>query len=131
MDSDPGTLLTNIAYRLDHPTDKLNQAKKKMYWFSIVLVGLVSLLSVATQLLQLSKAIDRFWINTFTHSLFESYCGLIALTIGYVLYKEYRASGKRSIFYLFMAFLSIGFSVLALILAFKKTPVSQVQSNTS
>ena len=31
----------------------------------------------------------------------------------------------------FMAFLSIGFSVLALILAFKKTPISQVQSNTS
>jgi MFS family permease len=30
----------------------------------------------------------------------------------------------------FMAFLSIGFSVLALILAFKKTPISQVQSNT-
>ncbi len=31
----------------------------------------------------------------------------------------------------FMAFLSIGFSILALILAFKKTPVSQVQSTTS
>ena len=31
----------------------------------------------------------------------------------------------------FMAFLSIGLSVLALILAFKKTPISQIQSNTS
>jgi MFS family permease len=31
----------------------------------------------------------------------------------------------------FMAFLAAGFSVLALILVFKKTPVSQVQSNSS
>jgi signal transduction histidine kinase len=47
------------------------------------------------------------WINTFTHSLFESYCGLISLTIAYIVYKEYRESGRRSTFYLLMAFLSM------------------------
>lgn len=107
MNTGPGSLLTNIAYRLDYPAERLHQAKKKMFWFSIALIGLVSLLSVAAQFIHLSKFINTYWINTFTHSLFESYCGLISLTIGYVIYKEYRASGKRSIFYLLMAFISM------------------------
>lgn len=107
MDSAPGTLLTNIAYRLDYPQDKQYRVKKKLYGFSIALIGLISLLSVASRFAQVSKTINTYWLNTFTHSLFESYGGLISLTIGYVLYREYRASGKRSAYYLFMAFISM------------------------
>ena len=101
------TLLTNIAYRLDYPLDKQNQIRKKLLWFSIVLIGLISVLSVASRFVQTSKTINTYWLHPFTHSLFESYGGLISLTISYVLYREYRASGKRSTYYLFMAFISM------------------------
>ncbi|OGW35130.1 MAG: hypothetical protein A2010_04650 [Nitrospirae bacterium GWD2_57_9] len=107
MTNGPGTLLPNIAYRLDHPDEKLNQIKKKMYWFALALMGLVSFLSIAGQFVQVHEILSFVWINTFTHSLFESYCGLISLTIAYIVYKEYRASGRRSTFYLLMAFLSM------------------------
>ena len=107
MNAKTGTLLANISYRLDHPQDRLDQIKKRMYWSAVALMGLVALLSVAGHFAQLNKILNTVWINTFTHSLFESYCGLISLTIAYVVYKEYRASGKRSTFYLLMAFLSM------------------------
>jgi signal transduction histidine kinase len=107
MNANPGTLLANISYRIDHPQDRLDQIKKRMYWSAAALMGVVALLSVAGRFAQLNNISNTIWINTFTHSLFESYCGLISLTIAYVVYKEYRASGKRSTFYLLMAFLSM------------------------
>ncbi len=107
MNSFPGGLLTNISYRLDYPPARLSQIKNNMYWSSIALIGLVALISVADQVLEFNKTINTSWINTFTHSLLESNCALLSLMIGYVIYKEYRASGKRSIFYLLMAFLSM------------------------
>ncbi len=107
MYASPGGLLTNIAYRLDQPPEQLDRIRKKMFWFSIFFLGLVALLSAAGQFIQISKIFNITLINTFAHSLLESYCGLISLIIAYVLYKEYRASGKRSIFYLLMAFLSM------------------------
>lgn len=107
MTAVPGTLLPNIAYRLDQSPEKLNQIRKRMYWFALALMGLVSFLSIAGQFLQSNEILSFVWINTFTHSLFESYCGLISLTISYVIYREYRASGRRSTFYLLMAFLSM------------------------
>jgi signal transduction histidine kinase len=107
MNTDLSTLLTNIAYRLDYPQDKQYHIKKRLYGYSIALIGLVALLSVASRYVQSNKTIDTYWLDPFTHSLFESYGGLISITIGYVLYREYRASGKRSIYYLFMAFISM------------------------
>jgi signal transduction histidine kinase len=107
MATGSGTLLPNIAYRLDHPAEKLNQIKKRMYWFALALMGLVTFLSVACQFVQVNEILSFVWINTFTHSLLESYCGLISLTISYIIYKEYRESGRRSSFYLLMAFLSM------------------------
>jgi len=103
----PDTLLANISYRLDLPQDRLYQIKKRMYRFAIVLMGLVSFLAIAAQFVQVNEILNFVWINTFSHSLFESYCGLISLTISYIVYKEYRASGRRSTFYLLMAFLSM------------------------
>jgi len=107
MNTNFSTLLTNIAYRLDYPQDKQYHVKKRLHGFSIALIGLVALLSVASRYIQASKTINTYWLNPFTHSLFESYGGLISITIGYVLYREYRASGKRSTYYLFMAFISM------------------------
>ncbi len=107
MNSDAITLLPNIAYRLDHPAEKLNRIKKRIYVLALALIGSVISLAVAGQLVQAKKILSFVWINSFTHSLFESYCGLISLTISYIIYKEYRASGKRSTFYLLMAFLSM------------------------
>lgn len=107
MNTNSGTLLTNISYRLDLPQDRLNQVKKRMYWFALALMGLVLFLFVASQFVQVNEILNFVWINTFTHSLLESYCGLISLTFAYIMYKEYRASGRRSTFYLLMAFLSM------------------------
>ncbi len=75
--------------------------------FALALIGSVFLLSVAGQFVQVNYILNRVWISSFTHSLFESYCSLISLTISYIIYKEYRASGRRSTFYLLMAFLSM------------------------
>jgi signal transduction histidine kinase len=107
MKTNSGTLLTNISYRLDLPQDRLDQIKKRMYWFALALMGLVLFLYIAGQFLQVNEILNFVRINTFTHSLLESYCGLISLTFAYIMYKEYRASGRRSTFYLLMAFLSM------------------------
>ncbi len=111
MYASPAGLLTNIAYRLDQPPEQLDRIRQKMFWFSILFLGLVAFISAAGQLVH--KIINQSFINTFVHSLLESYCGLISLIIGYVLYREYRGSGKRSIFYLLMAFLSMSVFDLA------------------
>lgn len=102
-----GTLLPNITYRLDQPAEQLRVIKRRIYWFAFGLMGLVFFLSIADQFVRANELLNFVWINTFTHSLLESYCGLISLTISYIIYKEYRASGRRSAFYLLMAFLSM------------------------
>ncbi|HET6363766.1 MAG TPA: MASE3 domain-containing protein, partial [Nitrospirota bacterium] len=107
MNKNIDSLFTNIAYRLDYPEDKLRQIRKKLYLFSVSALGLVFLLSIVSQYLRASSTFNTFWINSFTHSLFESYCGIISLTIAYVIYREYRSSGKRSNLYLFLAFASM------------------------
>jgi signal transduction histidine kinase len=107
MNRYPDSLLANIAYRFDYPEVKWKSTKYRMYWSSVILIGLISLGSVAAQFILHGVVTHTHWINTFTHSLFESYCALISLTIAYLVYREYRASGKRSNFYLFMAFVSM------------------------
>lgn len=107
MNKNIDSLFTNIAYRLDYPEDKLRQIRKKLYLFSVSALGLVFLLSIVSQYLRASSTFNTFWINSFTHSLFESYCGIISLTIAYVIYREYRSSGKRSNLHLFLAFASM------------------------
>ena len=107
MNQNIDSLFTNIVYRLDHPEDKLRQIRKKLYLFSAIVLGLVFLLSIISQYLRASSTFNTFWINSFTHSLFESYCAIVSLTIAYVIYREYRSSGKRSNLLLFLAFASM------------------------
>ncbi len=107
MDKNIDSLFTNIAYRLDYPEDKLRLIRRKLYLFSAIVLSIVFLLSIISQYLRASSTFNTFWINSFTHSLFESYCGIISLTIAYVIYREYRSSGKRSNLYLFLAFASM------------------------
>jgi hypothetical protein len=40
MTNRPGTLLPNITYRLDHPAEKLNRTRKRMYWSALAVMGL-------------------------------------------------------------------------------------------
>ncbi len=63
------------------------------------------LVSVISQLLSRNNIL---WIDSFVHSLVESYCAIIAFIISYVVYREYKSSGKRSNLYLFLAFFSMG-----------------------
>lgn len=98
-------LFTNIVYRLDYPENKIPWVKKGFYWFSGATVGVVFLLSVASQFV---SANNIFWVDTFIHSLFESYCAIISFIIAYVIYREYKSSGKRSNLFLFLAFFSMG-----------------------
>lgn len=104
MSKSTDSLFTNIVYRLDHPGDKIARARKKLYWFSAVSLGIVFLVSISSQFFRS----NTFWIDSFTHSLFESYCGIISFVIAYVIFREYRSSGKRSNLFLFLAFVSMG-----------------------
>jgi hypothetical protein len=78
MNKNIDSLFTNITDRLDYPEGKLRQIKKKLYLFSAVVLGLVFLLSIISQYLRASSTFNTFWKNSFTHSLFESYCGIIS-----------------------------------------------------
>jgi len=98
-------LFTNIVYRLDYPENKVPWVKKGFYWFSGISLGTVFLLSVVSQFV---SANNIFWVDTFIHSLLESYCAIISFIIAYVVYREYKSSGKRSNLFLFLAFLSMG-----------------------
>ena len=97
-------LFSNIVYRLDYPEHKAPWIKKGFYWFSGISVGIVFLLSVISQFV---SANNIFWVDTFLHSLFESYCAIISFIIAYIVYREYRSSGKRSNLFLFLAFFSM------------------------
>lgn len=98
-------LFANIVYRLDYPEDKILQVRNKFYWFSGVSAGVVFLLSIGSFFLSRN---NLFWIDTSTHSLFESYCGIISFIIAYVIYREYKSYGKRSNLFLFLGFFSMG-----------------------
>jgi len=108
MNSPPDTLFTHIVYRLDHPEDRLRLIRKKLFWFSIAALGWLFITSLISHWLRASANLNTFWINSLTHSLFESYCSIISLTISYVVYRDYRASGKRSSLFLLFAFTSMG-----------------------
>jgi signal transduction histidine kinase len=98
-------LFTNIVYRLDRLENRVPWAKKGFYWFSGISLGIVFFLSIVSQFV---SANNIFWVDTFIHSLFESYCAIIAFIIAYVVYREYKSSGKRSNLFLFLAFFSMG-----------------------
>jgi hypothetical protein len=98
-------LFHNIVFRLDCPGEKLPGVRKKFHWFSGTLLGIVFFLSIISQFI---SANNIFWIDTSTHSLFESYCAIISFIIAYIIYREYMSSGKRSNLYLFLGFISMG-----------------------
>ncbi len=98
-------LFTNIVYRLDYPGDKISQIRNKFYWVSGILLGIVFLMSIGSQILSHHNI---FWIDTSVHSLLESYCGIISIIIAYIIYREYKSSGKRSNLFLFLGFFSMG-----------------------
>lgn len=99
------SLFTNVVYQLDYSKSKILEIRNKFYWFSGIAVGVILLLSVVSHFISRNNI---FWIDTATHSLFESYCGIISLIIAYVIYREYRSSGKISNFLLFLGFFSMG-----------------------
>ncbi len=101
-------LFTDIIYRLDYPEDSLERTRKRIYWFSALSLVGVFLLPIVGEILLPSNVFKAYWINSFAHSLVESYCGIISLIIAYVVYREYRSSGKRSNLYLFLGFASMG-----------------------
>jgi signal transduction histidine kinase len=96
------SLFTYIEYRLDQPEAKALSARKKLHFFSAICLTTVFLLSL------IWRFVARVHVNTLTHSLLESYCGLIALLIAYIIFREYFFSGKKSGFYLFIAFFAMG-----------------------
>lgn len=105
MSEKADSLFANIVYRLDCPEDTVVHARKGYYWFSAVTLGVVFLLSIPIQLLRFR---NLYWIDTFNHSLLESYCGIISFIIASIIYREYKSSGKRSSAYLFLGFFTMG-----------------------
>ncbi|MBZ0155063.1 MAG: hypothetical protein K8I29_02475 [Alphaproteobacteria bacterium] len=105
MRKEADSLFANIVYRLDYPDDRIIRARRKLYWLSAVTLSVVFLISLPIQSL---KSRNIHWIDTFNHSLLESYCGIISFIIAYIIYREYKASGKRSSLYFFLGFFSMG-----------------------
>lgn len=95
----------NIVYRIDPSSNEAAHLKNRFYLLSGALIIVIFLMSTASKLFSRNNV---FWTDTFTHSLFESYCGIISIIIAYVIYREYRSSGKRCNFYLFLGFISMG-----------------------
>ncbi|MEK6672758.1 MAG: ATP-binding protein [Nitrospirota bacterium] len=98
-------LFDNIVYRIDPSSNEAAHLKNRFYLLSGALIIVIFLMSAASKLFSRNNV---FWTDTFTHSLFESYCGIISIIIAYVIYREYRSSGKRCNFYLFLGFVSMG-----------------------
>jgi signal transduction histidine kinase len=99
------SLFSNIVFRLNGPDSEIARAREKFCWFSGTILGLVFLLSICSQFI---SANNIFWIDTSVHSLIESYCGIISFIIAYIIYREYRSSGRRSNLFLFLGFVSMG-----------------------
>ena len=99
------SMFNNIVYRLDYAEDKILQVRKKIFWASAILLGVTFLLSVGSRFI---SAKDIFWIDTAKHSLVESYCAIISIFISYIIYREYKTSGRRSNLYLLLGFFSMG-----------------------
>lgn len=81
--------------------------KKKLLIFSFVVVIAVASVSILEHFL-LSATEDMFLIDSPKHSSLEIFCGLISIIIGFILFWEYSASGKRNVLFLVLAFFSMG-----------------------
>lgn len=99
------SLFSNIVYRLNQPEEQHPAIRRKFCWVSASVLGVVLLLTIVSQFV---SANNIRWVDTTVHSLFESYCGIIAFIIAYIIYREYRSSGKRSNLLLFLGFVSMG-----------------------
>ena len=99
------SLFTNIVYRLDYPAGKRLTARKKLYGFMTLSLVILPLLSLLVDMGAGSRYLLR---STFAHVLFEFFFLILSLLIAYAIWHEYALSGKQSIFYLMLAFLSLG-----------------------
>ncbi|HEX8948240.1 MAG TPA: hypothetical protein VF790_04715, partial [Dissulfurispiraceae bacterium] len=99
------SLFTNIVYRLDCAEDSTPRVKWKSFWISAGLLGFTFLLSIVIRHITSGEVL---WVETNIHSLIESYCAIMSSFIAYIIYREYRSSGRRSNLYLFLGFFSIG-----------------------
>lgn len=105
LENEEKALFDNIVYRIDSSSNEAAHLKNRFYLLSGALIIIIFLMSAASKFVSSNNV---FWTDTFTHSLFESYCGIISIIIAYVIYREYRSSGKRCNFYLFLGFVSMG-----------------------
>lgn len=99
------SMFSNIVYKLDYAEDKIPRVQKKIFWASASLLGITFTLSLGSRFI---SSQDIFWIDTSVHSLIESYCAIISFFIAYIIYREYKTSGRRSNLFLFLSFFSMG-----------------------
>gem|GEM_PF-1555487 len=104
------SLLKYIVYRLeDSDNFSLSEARKKILFYTRGILFFVAAISLA---LLLARKIflpnDTYWINELTHTLLESFSGLISVIIGIILSWEYFTSNKKNILFLVYGFFVVG-----------------------
>lgn len=102
------SLLKYFAFPLENsPGGTYLSARNKVLLFNVLVIVIIASIPLLRYALA-SDVSDIFFVDTAKHSSLESFCGLISLMVGLILFWEYSASGRRNVLFLIMAFFSIG-----------------------
>lgn len=103
-------LLKYVVYRLEGSDSlSLSAARKRYLFYTTGILFFMAVMSLTALLITIFfPATDIHWINSETHTLIETFCGLISIIIGMILSWEYSTSGKKNVLFLVYAFFSVG-----------------------
>jgi len=103
-------LLKHIVYRLeDIDNISISAARKKFLIYTAGILIFMAAISVAVVLIKkIFFPANTYWVDELTHTLLESFSGLISVIIGIILSWEYFISNKKNILFLVYGFFVVG-----------------------
>ncbi len=104
-----GPLLNYVSFNIDESKDSIILTRNKLLFFTFFVFISVALVSANKPMIEQFLGLgNRFWVDAPSHTLFEVFCGLIAIIIGLILSWEYLVSGKKNILFLVYALFAMG-----------------------
>jgi signal transduction histidine kinase len=104
-----GPFLNYVTFNVDENKGSILLNRNKLLLFTFFVFISVASVSASRPIIdQFLGSGKIFWVSPSNHTLFEAFCGLIAVIVGLILSWEYLVSGKRNILFLVYALFSMG-----------------------
>ena len=104
-----GPFLNYVTFNVDENKGSIFLTRNKLLLFTLFVFIFVAAVSASRPMIDHFLGSGKiFWVNSSNHTLFEVFCGLIAVIVGLILSWEYLVSGKRNVLFLVYALFSMG-----------------------